>query len=54
VNQRNPQCHYITELTNAIPEEWRRFPQEKLRRLVRGMNRRVREPWRKRENYTRY
>jgi hypothetical protein len=30
--------------TNVILEEWWRFPQQKrLRRLVRGMNRRVRE-----------
>jgi len=28
VNQRNPQCQNIAELTNAIMEEWRRFPQE--------------------------
>ena len=41
VNQRNPQCKNIAELTNAILEEWRRFPQERLRQLVRGMNRRV-------------
>jgi len=30
------------------------IPQERLRRLVRGMNRRVCECWRKRGGYTRY
>jgi hypothetical protein len=36
VNQRNPQCQNVTELTNVILEEWWRFPQQKrLRRLVR-------------------
>jgi hypothetical protein len=54
VNQRNPQCQNIAELTNKILEEWQRFPQERLRRLVHGMNRRVREHWRKRDCSTRY
>ena len=54
VNQRNPECQNIAELTNAIPEEWRRFPQERPRRLVLRMNRRVWELWRKRGGYTRY
>jgi hypothetical protein len=35
MKQRNPQCQNIAELTNAILEEWRRFPQERLSRLVR-------------------
>ena len=30
------------ELTSANVEEWRRFPQERPRILVRGINRRVR------------
>ena len=51
VNQRNPECQNIAELTNAIPEEWRRFPQERPRRLVLRMNRRVWELWRKRGGY---
>jgi hypothetical protein len=42
VNQRNPQCQNIAELTSANVEEWRRFPQERPRILVRGINRRVR------------
>ena len=54
VNQRNPECQNIAELTNAILKEWRRFPQERLPRLVRGMNRRVWELWCKRRGYTRY
>jgi hypothetical protein len=36
VNQhipQNPQRQDISELAKAILEEWRRFPQEKLRRL---------------------
>jgi len=41
VNQRKPQCQTIAELTNAIVEQWRRFPQERPRTLVRGINRRV-------------
>jgi len=54
VNQRNPQCQNIAELTNTILEQWRQFPQERLCRLVRGMNRQVWELWRKRGGYTRY
>ena len=54
VNQRNPHCQNIAKLTNAILEEWRCFPQEGLRRLVRGMNKRVWELWRKRGGYSRY
>jgi hypothetical protein len=54
VIQRNPQCQNITSLINAIVEEWRRSPQERLRHLVRGINRRVRKLWRKRGGYTRY
>jgi len=54
VNQHNTQGQTTAELTNAILEEWRRFPQEKLRRLVRGMNRQVRELWRTRGGYTHY
>jgi len=54
VKQRNPQCQNPAELTNAITEEWRRFPQERLRLLVLGMNSRVWELWRKRGGYTHY
>jgi len=54
VNQRIPQCQNIASLTNAILEEWRRSPQERLRRLVRGINRRVQNLWRKRGGYIRY
>jgi len=53
VKQRDPQCQTIAELTNAILEEWRWFPQEKIRRLVRGMNMRVWKLWCKRGGYTR-
>jgi hypothetical protein len=41
VNHHNPQCQNTAELTNAILEEWRRFQQERLCRLVLGMNRDV-------------
>ena len=54
LNQRIPRCRNIAELTNAIVEEWRRFPQDRLRRLVLGMRRRVRELERNRGGYTRY
>ena len=38
-NQCNTQCQYIAELTNAIQEEWQRFQQKRLCKLVHGMNR---------------
>jgi hypothetical protein len=38
VNQRNTQCQNIAELTSANVEEWRRFPQERPRILVRGID----------------
>jgi len=28
VNQHNPHCQSIAELTSAILEEWRRFPRD--------------------------
>ena len=42
VNQRNPQCHNIAELVSANVEEWWRFPQERPRTIVHGINRRMR------------
>jgi len=39
VNQRSLQCENIAELTDAILEKWRRFLQERLRRLIPRMNR---------------
>jgi iron-sulfur cluster repair protein YtfE (RIC family) len=42
-NQRNPKCQNIDELRTAILQEWQQFPQERLRRLVRSMTRRVTE-----------
>jgi hypothetical protein len=53
VNQRNP-CQHIAELTNTILEEWQRFQQERLHRLICGMNRRVQKLWHKHGGYTRY
>jgi hypothetical protein len=41
INQRNPKCQNIDELRTAILPEWQLFPQERLRRLVRSMTRRV-------------
>jgi hypothetical protein len=38
----------------AILQEWQKFPQERLRRLVRSMTRRVTEHHNKRGGYTRY
>ena len=43
INQRNPKCQNIDKLRNAILQEWQQFPQERLRRLVRSMTRRVTE-----------
>jgi hypothetical protein len=43
INQRNPKCQNIDELRTAILQEWQHFPQERLRRLVRSMTRRVTE-----------
>jgi hypothetical protein len=30
INQRNPECQTIDELTTAILQEWQQFPQEQL------------------------
>ena len=54
INQRNPICQNIDELRTAILQEWQQFPQERLRRLVRSMTRRVTELHNKRDGYTRY
>ena len=54
LNKRVPRYRNIAELTNAILEEWRRFPQAQLRRLVLGMRRLVPELERNRGGYTRY
>lgn len=54
LNRRDPPCQNLAELRAAIVDEWRQFPQEKLRRLVHSMPRRVRELHRKRGGCTRY
>jgi hypothetical protein len=54
INQRNLKCQNIDELRTAISQEWHQFPQERLRRLVRSMTRRVIELHNKRGGYTRY
>ena len=54
INQRNPKCQNIDELRTAILQEWQQFPQERFRRLVRSMTRRVTELHNKRGGYTRY
>ena len=54
INQRNPKCQNIEELRTAILQEWQQFPQERLRRRVRSMTRRVTELHNKRGGYTRY
>jgi hypothetical protein len=54
INQRNLKCQNIDELRTAISQEWQQFPQERLRRLVRSMTRRVIELHNKRGGYTRY
>jgi hypothetical protein len=53
-NQRNPKCQNIDELRTAILQEWQQFPQERLRRLVRSMTKRVTELYNKGGGYTRY
>ena len=50
INQRNPKCQNIDELRTAILQ----LPQERLRRLVRSMTRRVTELHNKCGGYTRY
>ena len=54
INQRNPKCQNIDELRTVILQECQQFPQERLRRLVRSMTRRVTELHNKRGGYTRY
>jgi hypothetical protein len=54
INQCNPKCQNIDELRTAIKQEWQQFPQERLRRLVRSMTRRVTELHNKRGGYARY
>jgi transposase len=54
INQRNPKCQNIDELRTAILQEWQQFSQERLRRLVRSMTRRVAELHNRRGGYTRY
>jgi hypothetical protein len=54
VNEREQKCQNIAELRTALIEEWQRYPQNKLRRLVQGMRRRVQELLQKRGGYTRY
>jgi hypothetical protein len=44
----------IDELRTAILQEWQQFPQERLRRLVRSMTRRVTELHNKRGGYIHY
>jgi hypothetical protein len=44
----------INELRTAILQEWQQFPQERLRRLVRSITRRVTKLHNKRGGYTRY
>ena len=54
INQRNPKCQNIIELRTGILQEWLPFHQERLRRLVRSMTRRVTELHNKRGGYTRF
>ena len=54
INQRNPKCQNIDELRTAILQKRQQFPQERLRRLVRSVTRRVTELHNKRGGYTRY
>ena len=54
INQRNPKCQNSDELRTAILHEWQQFPQERLRRLVGSMTRRVTELHNKPGRYTRY
>jgi hypothetical protein len=54
INQRIPKCQNIDELRTDILQEWQQFPQERFRRLVRSMTRRVTELHNKRGGYIRY
>jgi hypothetical protein len=54
IYQRNTKCKHIDELWSAILEEWQLFPQERLRRIVWSMTRRVIELHNKRGGHFRY
>jgi hypothetical protein len=54
INKRNPKCQNIDELRTTILQEWQQFTQERLRRLVRSMTRRVTELHNKGGGYTCY
>jgi transposase len=54
VNARTPNCQNIQELGTTLVQEWQQYPQCRLRRLVRGMRRRVKELCRMRSGYTCY
>ena len=54
INQRNPKCQHIDELISANLQEWRKFPQERLRRIVQSMTSSVIELHNKRGGYTHY
>ena len=48
INERDPPCQNIAELSDAFIQEWRQFPQQRLKWLVYSMRRRVQELHRKR------
>jgi hypothetical protein len=54
INQRNPKYQNIDELRTVILQEWQQLPQERFRRFVRCMTRRVTKLHNKRGGYTRY
>jgi hypothetical protein len=49
-----PKVSILQELGTALVQEWQQYPQHRLRRLIKGMRRRVQELYRIRGSYTRY
>lgn len=54
IDEKEPPCQNLQELRQEIQLRWRNFPQNKLRRLVHSMRRRVQEVCQKRGGYTTY
>jgi len=54
VRARDPPVQNLQELTHALHDEWQQIPQQKIRRLVSSMRRRVENVIHVRGGYTRY
>lgn len=54
VRARDPPVQNLQELTHALHDEWQQIPQQRIRRLVTSMRRRVENVIHVRGGYTRY